>query len=104
AYVAWVLGASRTAAAPYTITAIDEQTGAMFARNRWTEAFADRVAFIDMNGRQTSWTGDRREFIGRNGTLANPAALSGRTSLSDRVGAGLDPCGALQTQIELGPN
>jgi cyclic beta-1,2-glucan synthetase len=77
AYVAWVLGASRTAAAPYTITAIDEQTGAMFARNRWTEAFADRVAFIDMSGRQTSWTGDRREFIGRNGTLAESGRAFG---------------------------
>jgi len=103
-YVAWVLGTSRTAAAPYTITEIDEPSGAMFARNRWSESFADRVAFIDMNGRQTSWTGDRREFIGRNGALASPAALTGREPLSNRTGAGLDPCGALQTQIELAPN
>jgi len=103
-YVAWVLGTSRAAAAPYTITRIDEPTGAMFACNRWSEDFADRVAFIDMSGRQTSWTGDRREFIGRNGALANPVALSGREPLSNRTGAGLDPCGALQTQIELAPN
>ncbi|MBA3678276.1 MAG: glycosyl transferase [Sphingosinicella sp.] len=103
-YVAWVLGPTRTAAAPFTITEIDQASGAMFARNRWSEAFADRVAFIDMDGRQTSWTGDRREFIGRNGALANPAALSSREKLSNRTGAGLDPCGALQTQIELAPN
>ena len=103
-YVAWVLGTTRAAAAPFTITEIDNTSGAMFARNRWSEAFADRVAFIDMNGRQTSWTGDRREFIGRNGALANPAALSGRKTLSKRTGAGLDPCGALQFQIELAPN
>ena len=103
-YVAWVLGASRAAASPFTITAIDEPSGALFARNRWADTFADRVAFIDMNGRQTSWTGDRREFIGRNGTLANPAALARREQLSNRTGAGLDPCGTLQTQIELAPN
>jgi cyclic beta-1,2-glucan synthetase len=76
----------------------------MFASNRWTEAFADRVAFIDMRARQTSWTGDRGEFIGRNGTLENPAALSGKIPLSNRVGAGFDPCGALQTQVMLAPN
>ncbi len=46
---------------------------------------------------------DRREFIGRNCTADNPAALSGAIPLSQRVGAGLDPCAALQTGIDLEP-
>ncbi|MEA2782803.1 MAG: cyclic beta,2-glucan synthetase [Rhodospirillaceae bacterium] len=104
AYVEWVLGPSRGASAPYVVTDIDSQTGAMLARNPWNTAFGSRVAFADMAGRQTSWTGDRREFLGRNGTLDSPAALMGEISLSKRVGAGLDPCGALQTRIELEPN
>ena len=73
----------------------------MLANNPWNPAFADRVAFADLGGRQTSWTGDRREFIGRNGSLAWPAALAVRTPLSGRVGSGLDPCAALQTVFEI---
>src|SRR5206468_8899099 len=76
----------------------------MFARNPWNAAFGSRVAFIDLGGRQTDWTGDRREFIGRNGTLARPAALLGVAPLSKTVGAGLDPCGALRTTVELRPD
>jgi cyclic beta-1,2-glucan synthetase len=103
-YVEWVLGPSRTASAPYVMTEIDSGTGALFARNRWNPAFASRVAFVDLGGRQTGWTGDRREFIGRNGTLASPAALAGTVPLSNNVGAGLDPCGVLRTTVELPAN
>ena len=37
--------------------------------------FAGRVAFADLRGTQTAWTGDRAEFLGRHGTLEHPAAL-----------------------------
>jgi cyclic beta-1,2-glucan synthetase len=75
----------------------------MFARNVWNMGFGSRVAFADLRGAQTGWTGDRREFIGRNGTLADPAALSNSAALSKTTGAGLDPCGALGAEIELSP-
>ena len=104
AYVEWVLGASRSSSAPYVTTEIDPNSGAMFARNAWNPAFASRVSVADLGGRQTNWTGDRREFIGRNGTLANPAALTGSGPLSGTVGAGLDPCGALRSVVELAPH
>src|SRR5207245_11341586 len=59
------------------------------------------VALADRGGRQTAWTSDRVEFIARNCTIDNPAALSAAIPLSQRVGAGLDPCAALQTMIDL---
>jgi cyclic beta-1,2-glucan synthetase len=104
AYVEWVLGPSRTASAPFVTTSIDPDTGAMFARNPYSAAFGSHVAFADLAARHTDWTGDRREFIGRNGTLENPAALDGDAPLSNTVGAGLDPCGALRRPIVLPPN
>ena len=103
AYVEWVLASSREASSPHISTEIDPTTGAMFARNPWRTDFRDRVAFVDLGGRQMSWTGDRKEFLGRHGTLEHPAALDDGALLSDRVGAGLDPCSAMQTGIELRP-
>jgi cyclic beta-1,2-glucan synthetase len=103
AYTEWVLGPSRSASLPFVSTTIDAATGAMFARNSWNMAFGSRIAFADLRGAQTNWTADRREFIGRNGTLANPAALSGDAALSKTVGAGLDPCAALGASVELAP-
>jgi cyclic beta-1,2-glucan synthetase len=94
-YVEWVLGTSRSAGAPYIVTEIDPDSGALLARNPWNAEFGDRVAFLDMAGQQTGWTGDRREFIGRNGTLERPLALTVDTPLSGRVGGDLDPCGVL---------
>jgi cyclic beta-1,2-glucan synthetase len=104
AYVEWVLGAARSAAAPFVTTSIDSASGAMLARNAWNSAFAGRVAFADLGGRQTKWTGDRREFIGRNGALAMPAGLARGAVLSGRVGSGIDPCAALQAMIEIEPH
>jgi cyclic beta-1,2-glucan synthetase len=104
AYVEWVLGPSRAAGAPFIVTELDAESGAMLARNPWNNEFGQRVALADLTGRQLSWTGDRTEFLGRNGTLDQPAALTRATPLSNRVGAGLDPCGALQTRLELTGN
>jgi cyclic beta-1,2-glucan synthetase len=101
AYVEWVLGASRTVTEPFVVTEIDPQTGAMFAQNPWSNEFGEQVAFADLAGRQAAWTGDRVEFVGRDGTLDRPLGLTKGAQLSNRVGAGLDPCGALQTRVVL---
>jgi cellobiose phosphorylase len=103
-YVEWALGANGSTSAPFVMTSRDEKTGALFARNRWRSDYADRVAFLDLGGLQHSLSGDRREFLGALGDVGRPAALQANSELSGRVGAGLDPCGALQTRIEMPPN
>ncbi len=97
-----VLGFGRSNSAPYIITEIDPETGRIFARNPFNNEFAGRVAFVATNEKVSSATCDRKEFLGRNGSPARPAAL-GRTHLTGRDGAGLDSCAALQIPVELAP-
>ena len=98
-----VLGFQRSQTAPFIITETDEKNGAILARNPYNNEFANRCAFAAMSAEITSLTCDRKEFIGRNSNLKNPSALR-REKLSGRSGAGLDPCAALQTVIELAPD
>ncbi len=98
-----VLGVSRPATAPYIISEIDAPGATIFARNPFNNEFAERVAFVATNERLTSATCDRKEFIGRNGSLEAPAALR-RVGLAGHDGAGLDPCAAIQTTLELAPH
>jgi cellobiose phosphorylase len=99
-YVEWVLGDLRTKSAMHVVTEIDAGSGALFARNAYNSEFGARVGFFDVDDPSRTLTGDRGEFIGRNGTLGAPDAMT-RMRLSGRVGAGLDPCGAIQVPFEL---
>ena len=99
-YVEWVLGDLRPKTTMHVITEIDPASGAFYARNAYNTEFADRIAFFDVDNTTRTFSGDRAEFIGRNGTLANPAAMT-RTQLSNKVGAALDPCAAIQVAFQL---
>lgn len=102
AYVSWVLGTSRCHNAPFIHTRHDSD-GAILATNPWNLDFSNRVAFADLSGKQTSWTADRTEFMGRNNWHGLPLALTRETPLSGRTGVALDPCAALQQTIILEP-
>ena len=101
AYVEWVLGSSRRTTAPFIETAHDDQTGAIFAHNRWHPFFPERVAFCHLSGQLESWTTDRTEFLGRNGSLDNPAALYFGTRLARKAGITCDPCAAVQSIVNV---
>jgi cyclic beta-1,2-glucan synthetase len=100
--VEWVLGVSREQTQMHVATEVDQTTGALLATNAYSLDFGQRVAFLDVVERSRTLTGDRQEFFGRNGSGQRPAALA-RMELSGRTGAGLDPCGAVQTKVELEP-
>ncbi|MBC7499235.1 MAG: hypothetical protein H7315_01840 [Herminiimonas sp.] len=100
-YVEWVLGDERTKTKMHVSTVLDADSGALFARNPYNTDFAGRTAFFDVDElADCSYCGDRGEFLGRNGSLRNPAAMS-RLRLSDTVGAALDPCAAIRVPCEL---
>jgi cyclic beta-1,2-glucan synthetase len=101
-YVEWVLGPPRPGARRFVVTGRHEPTGAILARNAYNTEFKDRVAFWQATQPPRSFTCDRSEFVGRNRTLASPAGLF-RDTLGGRLGAGLDPCAALQIGVVIPP-
>ncbi len=102
-YVEWVLGDQRTKTAMHVYTERDPGSGALFAKNPYNTEFAGQIAFFDVDERRKTITGDRAEFIGRNGSLKNPDAMS-RVRLSGKLGGGLDPCAAIQVTFDIGGN
>jgi len=101
-YLEWVLGVTREKTQYQVRTEFDEDTQSMFARNYFDADFAEKVAFASISERVAYYTADRREFLGRNGTISSPAALE-RAGLSGAIGATIDPCCALQVSVNLGP-
>ncbi len=99
-FAEWVLGDVRPKTVMHIVTEIDLQSGAVFAHNPYNAEFGNRVAFFNVDHATRTVSADRTEFIGRNGTLAFPAAMN-RTRLSGRVGAALDPCAAIHVAFDL---
>jgi cyclic beta-1,2-glucan synthetase len=102
AYVEWTLGVLREHTQHQVSTRFDPELGAILARNFFDPQFAGWVAFCALSESVTGHTADRREFLGRNGSVENPAALRGGR-LAATTGAGFDPCAALQCVLELAP-
>jgi cyclic beta-1,2-glucan synthetase len=66
-------------------TEIDPNSRALFARNPYSTEFRDRIALFDVDDTTRTVSGDRTEFLGHNGSLRAPAAMT-RASLSGKVG------------------
>jgi cyclic beta-1,2-glucan synthetase len=102
-YVELTLGENRETSQMHVMTDWDDEVSALLARNRYHPDYGERVAFVAITPQPDSYGGDRTAFIGRNRMLANPAAME-LIQLSQRTGAGLDPCAALRISLEMAPN
>jgi N,N'-diacetylchitobiose phosphorylase len=102
-YAQLVLGAHEADTRGRVRTRHDPGTDVVFATQPDRGEFGDRVAcawsLCDTPG-ASSWTCDRREFLGLHGSTESPAAVSaGRLGRS--AGAGHDPCVALSRSFTL---
>ena len=99
-YYDLVLGCLERKNDMHIITEIDQKSGALLARNPYNTEFHGHTAFMNVNELKRSYTGDKAEFIGRNRSVSAPQAMK-NSRLSGRVGAGFDPCLALQVPFTL---
>ena len=94
-YWEWVLGNLRQNNLLHVQTEVDLKTGALLARNYYNTEFPDRIVFLDVNDATRTLTGDRKEFIGRNGSLSPASGAEARTPFrQNRRGTGSVRCRA----------
>jgi cyclic beta-1,2-glucan synthetase len=101
-FAEWTLGATRENQQLHVQTSFDQESGALLARQSWRENYSGAVAFAAASPRASSYSGDRTQFLGRNRSRANPAALDNLT-LDNHCEAGMDPAAALQVPAALDP-
>jgi cyclic beta-1,2-glucan synthetase len=101
-FTEWVLGSNREDQELHVHTSYDRESGAVLAGQSWTGSYTGHVAFAAASPQPASYSGDRTQFFGRNGSPSMPAAL-GRVRLDNRTGAGMDPAAALQVPVSIAP-
>lgn len=101
-YMTPVLGVSDEVTRQYILTELNNETGGIKITNPYQSDFPGRIAFVESSERVSSYTGNRAAFFGFSGDPIAPEALK-YSGLNNELGGGLDPCGALQCEIEIYP-
>jgi len=103
-YAKWVIGVAPAGNKSFIVTAWDEDSQTILARNHFQDVFRDATAFLSIAANtddDISWTG--ANFIGEGGDISEPESLK-QTSLLEEAGANQDACGAIQTKFQLAAN
>ncbi|GBG12405.1 putative glycosyl transferase family 36 [Paenibacillus agaridevorans] len=108
-YAEWVIGVQRQSNASFISSEWDEEAKILTAQNRYQEIFREATPFLGIfpersegEDQEVSWTSDQLGFIGRNGSVLQPAALS-RARLDKQTGVHYASCGAVQRKLTLQP-
>jgi cellobiose phosphorylase len=100
-YAKLVLGVTHEQSSQYIFTEFNNENGYLYGLNPYSEHFGRLICYLKtFGGKEVSFTGDRKEFIGRCGNISNPRAMKLK-KLSNTVGAGFDPCLAQNVKIDL---
>jgi len=99
-YAELVLGVAREVTQMHLVSEWNAEWNALLIRNAYHPCSGNQVAFLKVIGPDCSATADRVEFLGRNQSPRLPAGMQGG-DLSGKTGAGMDPCGAVQSQFLL---
>ena len=99
-YAEWVLGNLREQTAPYIVTQYDPLPGIFSAKNVCAESGQQHPAFLFSSESVTSYTGERKGFLGVGRSICYPSGLAEK-QLSGETGACYDPCGVIQMEFSL---
>jgi cyclic beta-1,2-glucan synthetase len=101
-YVEWILGVDRERTQGHVRIEMLSGKSVMLASNTFEAELAGQVAFFAVSEKLSSFTADRRGFLGRNGTVSAPAEL-----IADRLDGKIDDisdaCAALQASVTFEP-
>jgi cellobiose phosphorylase len=100
-YVEWALGSDRENSAPYIISSYNNELDCLLARNTYNDTFRKQKSFMFSNETIIAYTGDKKEFMGSDGSIQNPEGLNKK--LSCNTGVGYDPCGVIQISVDIRP-
>ncbi len=100
-YAEWILGNNPQRTQSFILSSRDEATGALFASNPYSIDYNSRTALFGADVAASSFTTSRREFLGRFGSMAAPAAVASGAALTGTLEPDGAPCAALACDIEL---
>lgn len=100
-YAKLALGVTHEQTAQYIFTGYNEENNYIYARNPYSEHFGKLACYMRIfGGEDLTYTGNRKEFIGRGRRVSDPRAFKLKR-LTNTVGAGFDPCLAQNTKLTL---
>ncbi|MCF8467309.1 MAG: hypothetical protein K9G33_07900 [Sneathiella sp.] len=101
-YAEWLLGALGSVSKRHVVCEYDAARHAILANNGWNAEFASRVAFLSASHPPHRVSGDRYDFLGKEGEAGSPAALR-HWDLGGKFTPGGDACAAYQIHLDIAP-